>query len=439
MQRLKDTLYCSTLALLVYMPFHIFLSQWLSTFTGELDGWKIGKDVFAAAVVVLSVGLVFLTRTYTRKYLVLLGLSAAYTLLHLLLYKTTDQPFETGLLATIYNSRLFWFLLIGYGLALVCPKRVNLRGIIKIFLAVSTVVCLIALAQWILPKDIMTHFGYSVERGVKPAFFIDDKSDLPRVFSTIRDPNSLGAFLILPITILSYGLVRFWRSNKRQLLAGLLALHGLILFLTFSRSALAGAGLSVLIMFGLTNKKWLGHTLSKYRYYLAATVVALVVSAFALRDQYFVQNIIVHSDENTTAQLDSNEKHVSYAERGIQGIVDEPLGNGPGTAGLVAIRSGGLLTENYYIQIAYEVGVIGLAIFIALLVIILKSLWQTRQYYLSSALLASFAGLALMNLFLHTWSNEAVAASWFLLAGLVLNAGNPRRATVKKKSVDSAN
>ena len=432
MEKLKGILYYSTIGLLVYMPFHIFLSQWLSTATGGLDGWKIAKDVVTAGVFALSVGLVLLTKTYTKKYLVLLGLGLAYTLLHLILYKTTDQPFDTGILATVYNSRLFWYLLIGYGLTLVCPDKVNLRRIVKIFLAVSTIVCLIALAQWVLPKDIMTHFGYSVDRGAKPAFFIDDKMDLPRVFSTIRDPNSLGAFLILPITILAYALVRFWRTNKKQLLLGLLMLHALVLLLTFSRSALAGAIISVTIMFGLMNKNWLKKSLQKYKYYLLTAVVILGVFAFVMRDQYIVQNIIVHSDENTTSQLDSNEKHLSYAQQGIEGIVDKPLGNGPGTAGLVAIRSGGLLTENYYIQIGYEIGVLGLIIFITLLVIIAKSLWQTRAYYLSSALLASLVALALINLLLHTWTNEAVTASWFLLAGLALNAGNLRRAGVDK-------
>lgn len=432
MQRLKDILYYSTLALLVYMPLHIFLSQWLSTATGGLDAWKVGKDVFTAAVLALSVGLVLLTRTYTKKYLILLSLSIIYSLLHLLLYKTTEQPLETGLLATVYNSRLFWYLLIGYGLSLVCPKRVNLRDIVKIFLAVSTAVCLIAMIQWVLPKDVLTHFGYSVDRGVKPAFFIDDKEDLPRVFSTIRDPNSLGAFLILPITILSYALVRFYKSNKRQLLAGLLLLHALALALTFSRSALAGTLVSVSVMLALMNRQWLKKNLSRYKYYLLAAIVLLGAFAFVMRDQYVVQNVILHSDENTTAKLDSNEKHLSYAQKGIEGIADEPLGNGPGTAGLVAIRGEGLLTENYYIQIGYEIGIIGLIIFLSILYLIVKSLWQIRNYYLASALLASFVGLALINLLLHTWSNEAVAASWFLLAGLVLGRRNLRRAGVHK-------
>jgi hypothetical protein len=427
MHRPKDILYYSTLALLVYMPFHIFLSQWLSTATGGLDAWKIGKDVFTAAVFALSIGLVLLTKTYTKKYLWLLGLSVVYTLLHILLYKTTDQPLETGVLATVYNSRLFWYLLIGYGLSLVCPKRINLRDIIKIFLAVSTAVCLIAMIQWVLPKDVLTHFGYSVDRGVKPAFFIDDKENLPRVFSTIRDPNSLGAFLILPVTILSYALVRFWRSNKRQLIAGLLMLHALVLFLTFSRSALAGALVSVAVMFALMNRQWLKKNLSKYKYCLLATVVLVGAFAFVMRDQYVVQNVILHSDENTTAKLDSNEKHFLLAKQGVEGTLDEPLGNGPGTAGLVSIQNKGFLTENYYIQIGYEVGVLGLAIFLALLYLVVKSLWQIRNYYLASALLASFIGLSLINMLLHIWSNEAVAASWFLLAGVVLAVSNKNR------------
>jgi O-antigen ligase len=112
---------------------------------------------------------------------------------------------------------------------------------------------------------------------------------------------------------------------------------------------------------------------------------------------------------------------VQLFQKGIDGIAADPEGRGPGTAGLVATKlSNGLLTENYYLQIGYEVGIAGLLMFIGLLVVVLRQLWTLRQSFLAQTLLASFVGLAFMNLLLHTWANEAVAASWWLLTGILL-------------------
>lgn len=431
-------LYIASLALLIYMPFHIFLSQWLSSGTGGLNAWKVGKDVFAALLVAACVGAVLWKRKYTRLYWWVLGLAAGYAALHFLLVATTSQPGDTGLLATVYNTRLFWYVLIGYSVALLAPKLVQPKRLIKLLLLLSTVVCLAGLLQWVFPKDIMTHFGYSIERGVKPNFFIDDKPDLPRVFSTLRDPNSLGAYLILPSALLFYGLIRFWKTNKQMLIGGLLLLHGLIVFLTFGRAAWLGTLAAGAVTVGLYKAKLIRKLLRKYAPLLAVGLLLLAGLVFVLKDQYIVQNVVFHSDENTR-QTDSNNLHIIQIQKGLDGIASQPLGHGPGTAGLVSVHNekGGLLTENYFVQVAYEVGILGLALLVALMVLILRRLWLIRQEPLALALIASFAGLTLMNMLLHTWANEAVAASWFMLAGLALADGrNAPRAAVRQKPVN---
>lgn len=137
------------------------------------------------------------------------------------------------------------------------------------------------------------------------------------------------------------------------------------------------------------------------------------------RDQYVVQNVLIHSDENTTSQMDSNAHHIEFAKRGLRGIWREPLGHGPGTAGIVSIQNprGGMLIENYYIQIGYEVGVLGLLVFIAIHVLVYRRLLKAHTP-LTICLLASFWGYVVVNMLLHAWTNEAVAAQWWLLAGI---------------------
>jgi hypothetical protein len=428
MQTVQKYLVYAALALFIYMPFHIFLALWLSAFTGGLDAWKIAKDVFTAALTLISVALVFATQKHTRLYVWLVGLTALYGLHHLGIMFFTNQPLDTGFLSTTYNVRLFCFLLIGYSVALLVPKQFNARLLVRLLIITSTAICLIGIAQYLLPKDIMTHFGYSLERGVKPMFFIDDKLDLPRIMSTIRDPNSLGAFLILPITILAQALVRGWKTRRRMLLSGLLILHVWALFLTFSRSAFGATIVSLGVAFALGYQKQIRAFTKRYSYLIIAGAMILFVGAFALRDQYFVQNVIFHADEST--QLDDpQELRVSLVQRGIDGIIGKPLGNGPGTAGLPSVHNenGGLLPENYFVQIGYEVGVFGLTLFLVLLGYIFWQLWQRRADQIVQALLASFVGLFLMNMVLMTWANEAVACAWFMLAGTALISVKPKK------------
>src|SRR6185369_4305517 len=131
--------------------------------------------------------------------------------------------------------------------------------------------------------------------------------------------------------------------------------------------------------------------------------------------------------------LNSNQYHWYFVRRGLDGIAAQPLGHGPGTAVVVSIQNphGGLLTENYYVQIGYEVGVLGLAVFVALNGLVY--VWLLRRHDLwTVVLLTSFWGYVLMNMLLHTWSNEAVAAQWWLLAGAGLASAkgksSPKRA-----------
>lgn len=437
MDKFKKYLFWGALALFIYMPFHIFLSQWLSTYTGGLELWKGAKDAFTALLTAGLVGTVMWTRKYTRLYLQFLLIALIYLVLHLVIMFGTDQPYDTGLLATVYNNRLIWYLLIGYSLALLVPKLAQPRKIAKIFLIISTIVCIVALAQWILPKDIMTHFGYSVDRGVKPMFYIDDKLDFPRVFSTIRDPNSLGAFLMIGSTLSLLCLVRFWNTSKRTLFAGLEILHGLIIVLTFSRSAMIGTFIAHSLALGFVFRKQLIAFLKRYALMLAALMLVVSLGVFTARDQYVVQNVLLHSDESTVLD-DPNELRIKLFQASVEGIADDPEGHGPGTAGLVSTRlPQGLLTENYYLQIAYEVGVVGLLIFLGFLYLILRELWIRRDRLVTQALLASFAGLAFASLLFHVWANEAVALAWFMLAGLMI--GQPIKRPKAQKNLNRRN
>lgn len=437
-KRLKQLPYYGLMALLVYMPFHIFLSQSLSLVTGGLSVWKVAKDVILFGLVVVAFGLVWQQRLKNYNLKKLTILAAAYGALHLVVWLLNPHIYrETALEGVVYNNRVLLFAVLGLVAVLLNAKSVTEQKLIKLTLIISTIVCALGVLQYFLPKDILTHVGYSIPRGVKPNFFIDDKPDFPRIMSTLRDPNSLGAFVIVPLTLL-YGLFLKFKSEagKRNKIILLTVLHIAALFLTFSRGAWAGAFVALVACFFFVRTGPF-HLSRKFLVVAACTVVLLGGVLVAFRHQRVVENVIRHSDKTTVAPQDSNALHLDFAKDALEASFKKPLGHGPGTAGIVSIRNpgGGQLTEDYYIQILYEVGFLGLAVFVVTIIFVMMRVHATGTL-LGSALFASMIAYALMGLLMHIWSNEAVAAQWWLLAGatvgLGVSGGNKRRLAVHK-------
>ncbi len=421
-EKIKRLPLIGTYVLLAYMPFHLFLSRWLSTYTGGLGIWDGAKDILTLILLGVSLVLAIQLKLHENKWVRwFFCLALVYGLLHLafIVFDNNNQDLRSWMVATLYNGRIFAYLFIavvaGYGVRTLPKKQ-----IFKIILIASTVTCLFALMQYVLPKDLMTHFGYTIERGAKPSFFIDDKPDFPRVMSTVRDPNSYGAYLILPLSLLWAYLLSPAYKGRRLVLLGLFGLHGLALFLTFSRGAWLGGMLSLGLVTMLAYHNELKQFVKKYALPISISVLLLLGIGFALRQTYVFKNVILHSDESTVL-ADPNELRVQLQNDAISGIVDNPQGHGPASAGLAAIGNpkGGILTENYYLQIAHEIGLIGLGVFLAILVITYRLIARSADSTVASIVVASFWGYALVAMLIHLWSNEAVAAQWWLLTGLV--------------------
>ncbi|HSX34329.1 MAG TPA: O-antigen ligase family protein, partial [Candidatus Saccharimonadales bacterium] len=384
MQTLRRIPFWAAMGLLLYMPLHVFLAQSLSLVTGGLEIWKLAKDLVVFASVMFTICLVWRYRKReVPEVNLLIGLSLAYLGVHLLLWALhMDVYKESALLGITYNCRVFAFLVIGMGAALLWPlKQINQVLVFKVVLGVSTLVAAFGVLQYFLPSDFMTHFGYSPARGVLPAFFIDNRPDFPRIMSTLRDPNSLGAYLILPITLFVGLIPRVATMRRRMVLTGAFVLHLAALFLTFSRGAWIAALLSALVMLVWQYAELAQKFLRRWWPVMAAVFVIGLAGVFVARNTYAFKSVVTHrTGAPQGAEYDSNGFHWVFAKRGLEGIVQAPFGHGPGTAGLASIQNpaGSFLTENYYIQIGYEVGIIGLALFLLLNVWVYVRLWARR-------------------------------------------------------------
>ncbi len=412
--------------LLGYMPLHIFISTVVGVNLHILELMKVLKDI----VLVFGFCLLFFSsltqpwyKTWLKNKLVwVIGAYAALTLV-LALLRPTDPDAE--ILGVVYNTRFLVFFLYGWLLTLTFPAKRVQTAALKIVSAVGLFVVLFGIFQYLfLPNDFLTHLGFTRENGVLPAFFIDDKPDLERVMSTLRDPNSLGSHLIVAGSLVLAGLITEKISRKRWLLHATAIV--LCLWFTFSRSAWLGfifAGVIFGLLFAKNKLQITKRQLSIVGTALLCGLVVLSLGLYLGRDTYLVQNFVLHSDQSTTLE-DPNELRVRFWRESLEKITDNPVGSGPGTAGLASIRNneqGTQLNENYYLQIATEVGVVGLILFLAILIMVAIGLFQANPNNVYVwALLASFAGLALTNFLVHIWSNEAVAYTWWGLAGLYM-------------------
>lgn len=430
--------------LLAYMPLHIFLSTWLGTTFGLLEPAKIAKDVVLVVGFALTLFAAWdfdwLRAQLRRPLIISIGIYALLTVVYALIFDTHQRA---ELLGVVYNLRfLLVFLYVGLLLQLFKPAYLR-RRLLQIVLAVGVLVVAFGVVQYtVLPDDALTHAGYSRENGVLPAFFIDDKPDLERVMSTIRDPNTLGSYMVIIIPLLLAGVLTTKNKGLRQLLVGGLILAVLAAVYTFSRSGWLGILLS-LLTFGIiwaAGRYRVGELVRRHKMWVIVSllIVALLgVGLFAARDTYFVQNVILHADESTTLE-DPNELRLRFWQESLGAAGAQPFGYGPGTAGLASIQGDHvILNENYYFQLLHEVGVIGLVLFLAILAIVgtqLYRIYRTTGDYFTLGLFAAFTGLLLTNFLVHIWSNEAIAYTFWALAGVLLLAPEEKRANERAQS-----
>jgi hypothetical protein len=279
----------------------------------------------------------------------------------------------------------------------------------------ASVIAIGQLQYFVLPYDFMKHFGYSAQT-IWPYETIDHKTSYIRIRSTLRGANLLGAYMIIVLSLLGNKIL----TGKRQLIifgAALLSL--VVLFASGSRGAWLGmfAAVAVLAWLRLPSRR------TKKLFLLSSMAGLIIFSGLVvvLRNNDFVQNIVFHTDEHSTSKVSSNSAHVSYTIDAIKEIATEPLGRGPGTAGPASVYNTGhsaRIAENYFLQI------------LVLYVLLAQKLWQRRNILLAQVLLASLAGLTVMALLMHIWTDDTIVYLWFGLAGIAL--AQPAKAAYAK-------
>lgn len=410
--------------IVVLMPLHAFLSTWLGTVIGPLLAWKSWKELLMLALAPLAIWLVVLRPDIARAIWgrTLNRLIAAYTILHFVLMIFGSVSSEAVIAGLMFNLRFFAIFILVQIVVEVYPGLARrARDLAPRFLLWTAIVLgIMALLQvFVVPKDFLVHFGYNKDTTISPYILVDENPNALRAFATLRGPNALGAYLLLPLGIAAYRLYK----NRRDILAwsgGVLTLGAI--GLTGSRSAWLGAFLTLVVV------GWCIVPKARLMLWVKRGAVPFVVLvagiAWAAVNVPAVRLAVFHSSPGDSSLHEgSNDKHWQATAQGIADVVRHPFGGGPGSAGPASFynQSGSNVSENYYVQIAQEVGMLGLGLFVAVCVLTLRYIVRRPYDVLSVALVASFAGISLINIFLHGWADDPTALTWWALAGLFIS------------------
>lgn len=402
------------------MPIHAFLSTWLGTMIGPLLVWKSWKEILLAAIVPAVVLYCVLHPEVAR---VVWGravnkLIALYALLHLILSLVSTASTEAVLAGVMMNLRFLAIFVLVQVIVEAKPQYLErLKAVIPAWLLwVGLGLGLLAVLQvYVLPREFLVPFGYDKDATISPYLLVDENPNALRAFATMRGPNTLGAYLLLPIAV---GLYLAY-TKRRDLLAWAAVVFGFAAaYLTGSRSAWLGLLVTIVVVALVIVPRH--HMVRWTKRLILPAIVLVALVGWAAVNVPSVRLAVFHSSPGDSSLTEgSNDKHWEATAQGIQDVVRHPWGSGPGSAGPASFynSAGTDLSENYYVQIAQEVGLIGLGLFIAINVLVVRSIVR-RSGILPAALVASFAGISLINLLLHGWADDPLSLTWWALAGL---------------------
>lgn len=435
---LSKTLLAGLGLILVLMPVHAFLSTWGGSSIGPLWLWKSWKEILLVCLVVLTLGWLLskppVIKDLARSPLaVLLG---AYLLLSavmaLLLIESTGQ--EATFVGVAMNLRYLGagalaYLLFRYGA--VAPEWIT-RAFWFVLAAGVTVAAIGIMQVLLIPADFLAMFGYEKGVTIAPATLVDDNPDKLRAFATLRGPNDFGAYLILPLIIVIAWLkkVPLWVS------AGSLVVLSWALVLSSSRSAWLGAIAAAVGLVILQAGRRLG------LYKIGALVLSLIVAGSILLYASIhipaLRMAVFHSSPGDPSLTEgSTDDHIEATLGGIDRAVDAPLGCGPGCAGPASYYGDSpKISENYFVQVAEETGLLGLALFTGLLGIVSVKLLRLKEnVLLGRVLFVALMGHIVVGMLLHVWVDDPLSITWWLLASAVIGYNERQQ---WKKSKDSS-
>jgi hypothetical protein len=316
----------------------------------------------------------------------------------------------------IVNLRFLVFFLVTWSVALRL-SRLRVRWQRLVWWPAVGVVVFGLLQAFVLPHDVLRHFGYS-DTTIPAVETINHNQHYVRIMSSLRGANPLGAYLVIPISAVT---VLLLRNGRNWFQAAFLAGALVTLFFSFSRSAWLGVALSIVVLLFLSRLSRRSQRIALVT--AGCLILAGIAVTFAFRHNPHFENFVLHTQTHSTTKVSSNQGHLAAFKTGAGDLIHKPLGDGPGTAGPASVYNKNhepRIAENYFLQVGQETGWLGLLLFGLINVGVGALLYIRRQDALALSLFASLIGLTLINLLAHAWADDTLAYVWWGLAGIAM-------------------
>jgi hypothetical protein len=403
--------------IVVHAPLSVGFSSLLPDFDLLIKSWK--------EILLLLAGGLLLVILFRKKKMSILKrpvliLVALYAAVHVI----TILPLWNGTLASIAGLMIDLRFVLFFGLVYIAVYLYPLLRptFIKVGIVGAAVVVTFGFLQvFVLPPDILSYIGYGDDT-ISPYLTIDKNTDYVRINSTLRGPNPLGAYAMIVLAILLTAALKgkkylqgMWMSIGLSTLA---ILSITTLWFSYSRSVALAAFITFVVIIGMT----VARRLPVWAWVCSVAVVCgLVGGLIVARDTPFVSNVILHENPAGGSSVSSNDQHAESLAEGVSRLISQPFGAGVGSTGSASyFTETPFIMENQYLFIAHEVGWIGLGLFIALFILIIKKLWSRRSDWLAVGVFASGVGLAVIGLVLPVWVDDTVSIIWWGLAAIAI-------------------
>jgi len=237
-----------------------------------------------------------------------------------------------------------------------------------------------------------------------------------RVYATFGNPNVMGEYLI-PVTCVAVGML--WKSKKplaRLYYLGIIGVMGLSLLATGSRGAMLGLAFAAFVFVLVAD-----HRL------IPLMLLAVAALPFVLPESIWVRFVAIVNGTDTSSLY-----RVAIYSSCFRMLKDYWLtGIGVGSFSLIYplyffTAANSYHAHNLFLQVGLELGVVGFAVFILLLIFWCQRLYRAipgaekPRRWLTGAVLAGLLGLLLQGLTDHLWFNYRIVLLFWLVVGLGL-------------------
>ena len=237
-----------------------------------------------------------------------------------------------------------------------------------------------------------------------------------RIYSTLENPNVLGEYLIIIITLTVAALYYFKKPLQKTAMLAVLGAAGLCMIFTLSRGAWIGLLFAAFIFIMLNDRRliWLG-------------IIALLISPLILPNSVIERITSIGNIADTSTNYRVNiwlGSVLLLRTFWLSGI-------GLSTASFVYVYT--LFSynavyaphsHNLFMQIAIDLGIFGFGVFISFIFVAIKNLLAANLSkdkfikIISGALCASLAGYLLQGLTDNVWYNYRIVCFFWLLAAI---------------------